>query len=98
MPELSVVIDGIRQNITFGSSETSVPLKELLENHGVAVASECGGVGKCGFCIVKVASGLCSPLTFAEQSTLSEDEISEAYRLSCQVKPLGDVALIIGES
>jgi len=93
MPELNVTIDGVRQSIPLESSDVSVSIKDLLEGHGISVPSECGGVGKCGFCLVAIISGTCSPLTLAEQSTLSEDEIREGYRLSCQARAMGNVEL-----
>jgi len=96
MPELTVVMDQQRLVVLpFDGSDSSASLKDLLDAHAVAVASECGGIGKCGFCLVFIASGVCSPLTSAERTTLSEDEIKAGYRLACQAKPLGDIALSI---
>ena len=95
MSELKVMIDQNMLTVPFDSAELSVSLKDLLDNHGVAVPSECGGVGKCGFCLVHIKSGACSPLTLAEQSTLTESEIRKGYRLACQTRPLGDINLSI---
>ncbi|PIW46932.1 MAG: hypothetical protein COW18_10070 [Zetaproteobacteria bacterium CG12_big_fil_rev_8_21_14_0_65_54_13] len=97
MPELSVGVVQERLSLAFDQSDPSLSLKDLLDAHAVAVASECGGVGKCGFCLVVVESGRCSPLTSVERATLSDEEITEGYRLACQARPLGNVALIVVE-
>jgi len=97
MPEMKVTIDRNRLAIPFECSGAPVSLKDLLDDHGVAVPSECGGAGKCGFCLVHIKSGDCSPLTLAEQSTLTEDEIRQSYRLACQAKVRGDLDLSLGE-
>lgn len=49
----------------------------------LALPLDCGGHGRCGRCKVRV-SGRLSPLTAAEQSLLSQEEIQAGYRLACQ--------------
>ncbi|MDX8405778.1 MAG: 2Fe-2S iron-sulfur cluster-binding protein [Mariprofundus sp.] len=87
--------DKHRVLLPFDDSDPSASLKDLLDGHGVAVASECGGVGKCGFCLVSIVAGRLSALTPAEMATLSEDEIREGCRLACQARALGDLELTI---
>lgn len=46
---------------------------------------DCGGQGRCGKCKVYV-SGLLSPLTEAEKSLLTQEEIEAGCRLACQAE------------
>ena len=49
---------------------------------------DCGGKGRCGKCRVYV-SGELSPLTQAELSLLTQEEINAGCRLACQAEVLG---------
>jgi len=97
MSEPIVMVDRSLLRIPFDDSDRTVSLADLLDGLGVSVPGECGGVGKCGFCLVRIVSGLCSPPTPAEYSTLDEDEIRDGYRLACQVRVQGDIELSLGE-
>ncbi len=50
---------------------------------------DCGGKGRCGKCKVYV-SGQLSPLTQAETSLLTQEEIAAGCRLACQAEVEGD--------
>jgi len=93
MPELHISIDQDKLDISFEPGAASV--KDLLDQHGITLPSHCGGVGKCGLCMVRIESGACSPLSLSEQSTLTAEEIKQGGRLACQVKPLADISLSI---
>ncbi len=70
----------------------------LLENAralGIALLAPCGGQGKCGRCIVKVAQGEVSPPTLTDHRFLSAEQIAKGYRLACQAKPLSDCRIYI---
>lgn len=94
MPELHISINQDELDISFEPGTASV--KDLLDQHGITLPSHCGGVGKCGLCMVRIESGACSPLSLSEQGTLTTDEIKHGCRLGCQVKSLGsDLKLTI---
>lgn len=61
-----------------------VKLMNGLADAELFIASACGGGGTCGQCKVRVISGGGSVLP-TESSLLNKREISENYRLSCQV-------------
>ncbi len=61
-----------------------VKLMNGLADADLFIASACGGGGTCGQCKVRVISGGGSVLP-TESSLLNKREISENYRLSCQV-------------
>jgi len=60
---------------------------EVAQNNGVGIRSECGGKQACGKCriIVNDQSGL-NRVTDREKLVLSEDEISNGYRLACEAR------------
>jgi uncharacterized 2Fe-2S/4Fe-4S cluster protein (DUF4445 family) len=58
-------------------------ISEALENENVELAGDCGGLGKCGKCKVKVLSSV-GPPTEAEERLLDEDELQQGIRLACR--------------
>jgi Na+-transporting NADH:ubiquinone oxidoreductase subunit F len=72
------------------------PLLFSLMDEGIFVPSACGGRGTCALCKVKVMEGG-GPVLPTETPYLSQDEIQEKVRLSCQVKVKGDLAIEIPE-
>jgi len=81
---------GIRSQ---GNSSTS--LQESARQAGIVINALCGGLGKCGSCKIQVLDGPASAHTEAEQTLLTPDELSNGYRLACQVYPLGDIKIHI---
>ncbi len=67
------------------SVEGGGPLLSALINQKIFIPSACGGRGTCGYCKVKVLEGG-GPLSPTETPFLSEAEVAEDIRLSCQVK------------
>lgn len=65
-------------------------LLEAAQNAGVELVAICGGVGVCQSCRVRLVKGDCSPLTIEEESGLTQEELSQGYRLACQTIPLSD--------
>lgn len=95
MPELHISIDQDELEISFELGESAASVKDLLDQHKTSLPSHCGGVGKCGLCMVRIESGACSPLSHSERNTLTTEEIKQGGRLACQVKPVGDISLSI---
>lgn len=68
-------------------------LRQALLDAGRAVASSCGGEGVCGKCWMKIMEGEnnLSPETEDEKFLKSSNKLGPIYRISCQVKVLGDI-------
>jgi len=77
--------------VTFAPSGRSVFVLEgtvLLEAAGEAgyiIQTPCGGVAKCGKCLVRVVSGNC-PVSDHEKSVISAEMLAQNYRLACQCR------------
>lgn len=72
------------------------PLLFTLQDEGIFIPSACGGKGTCAYCKVKVLEGG-GPVLPTETPYLTEGEIEENVRLSCQVKVRNDLAIEIPE-
>ncbi|MFP3974812.1 MAG: ASKHA domain-containing protein [Chloroflexota bacterium] len=68
---------------------------EVLRGAGVNIG-ECGGLGKCGKCKVKVISAI-GPITNEEKHFLSKDEIEEGIRLACRTTVDRDLVVYLSE-
>lgn len=73
-----------------------IPLLFTLQDEGIFIPSACGGKGTCAYCKVKVLEGGGSVLP-TETPYLTEGELEENVRLSCQVKVRNDLAIEIPE-
>ncbi|MFN3268028.1 MAG: 2Fe-2S iron-sulfur cluster-binding protein, partial [Zestosphaera sp.] len=64
-------------------SGNSKSLLELLKDKEISVRSDCGGIGICGKCVVKVLAGVFSDTTLCEYRVLGDQVIKEGFRLAC---------------
>jgi Na+-transporting NADH:ubiquinone oxidoreductase subunit F len=71
-------------------------LLQSLKNNGVYLASACGGRGTCAYCKCKVLEGG-GPVSPTETPLLSEQEIQDQVRISCQVKVRNDMRIEVPE-
>jgi len=60
----------------------------------VYIPSACGGRGTCAYCKVKAIEGA-GPVAPTETALLTEAEVADGVRLSCQVKVRNDMAISI---
>ncbi|MCG3198616.1 MAG: DUF4445 domain-containing protein [Candidatus Omnitrophica bacterium] len=74
-------------------AQRGAPLRDILFPFGVEYP--CGGKGQCKGCRVKVLSGSL-PIQDSERSMLSEREIEEGWRLSCQSRADADLEMELG--
>lgn len=88
---LSVIPDGLWLHVPRGIS-----LWEALRETNVHLEGDCGGLGRCGKCRVKVVSAL-GPPTEDERALLSATELSEGIRLACRTEILEDMTVDVGE-
>ena len=63
--------------------EPGTSLLDAAQKAGVSIASDCGGMGRCGKCKVAVQKGV-SSLSPREREYLTPDEIRQKIRLACQ--------------
>jgi uncharacterized 2Fe-2S/4Fe-4S cluster protein (DUF4445 family) len=73
-----------------------VTIWEALQETNVDLEGDCGGLGKCGKCKVKVVSAIGRP-TKVERELLSEDELTQGIRLACRTKIKKDIQIDVGE-
>lgn len=79
----------------------SYPLQRgqtLLKNmllHKISTHSKCGGKAICGHCRVKIISAQshCNKPVAEEKIHLSEEQIQQGWRLSCQLYCLKDITI-----
>lgn len=71
-------------------------LLKTLSNEKIFIPSACGGKGTCGYCKCKVTDGG-GPVLATEKPWLSEEEMADNVRLSCQVKVKEDIHIKIPE-
>ena len=69
---------------------------EALQATDVELGGECGGIGKCGKCKIKVLSSI-DPPTEAEKELLEEEEIQVGIRLACRTEVNYDLVISTGE-
>ncbi|MGL1893034.1 MAG: FAD-binding oxidoreductase [Spirochaetaceae bacterium] len=70
------------------------PLSKELIHNKILIPSACGGKGTCGFCKLRVVEGGGTVLPL-ERTILDRKEISNGFRLSCQVKVREDLKIYI---
>jgi uncharacterized 2Fe-2S/4Fe-4S cluster protein (DUF4445 family) len=75
--------------------ERGTILLDALREAGIAINSICGGDGECGTCKVILNKGEVSDTSSKYQKWLLPDEISEGYRLACQIKVQSDCEFTI---
>jgi uncharacterized 2Fe-2S/4Fe-4S cluster protein (DUF4445 family) len=69
---------------------------EALQKTDVELEGDCGGLGQCGKCKVKVLSSIGAPSSEA-QELLDMEELKEGVRLSCRTKIKKDLTVYVGE-
>ena len=90
--EKKLVINEDREYIVKGGSTL---LSALIEEK-IFIPSACGGKGTCGYCKVKVLEGGGQVLP-TELTWLTEEELKNSMRLSCQCKIKEDMKIYIPE-
>lgn len=67
---------------------TGTPLQSILFEQGIEFP--CGGKGLCRGCRIRVLEGN-APITQKERNKLSADELSQSWRLACQIQANDDL-------
>ena len=71
-------------------------IRKALLNGGVKLEGDCGGLGKCGKCKVKILSLVHEP-TEDERELLDNVELEQGIRLACRTKASHDLVVSVGE-
>ncbi len=89
--DIKIEINGGKKDVVVKGGQ---PMLFGLSEHGIFIPSACGGRGSCGACKVKVSSDV-GPHMPTEIPYLTEEEIKDNVRLSCQIKLKEDLAIEI---
>ena len=88
MPKITVQPSGKVYEYEAGGS-----LLEILLAQNIFVDNPCNGKGVCGKCRVRIVSGELTEPNETERKLLKEEELASGVRLSCLVKPEGDLVV-----
>ena len=88
MPKITVQPSGKGYEYEAGGS-----LLEILLAQNIFVDNPCNGKGVCGKCRVRIISGELNGPNETERKLLKEEELASGVRLSCLVKPEGDLVV-----
>ncbi len=72
-------------------------ISEALQEEDIELGGECGGLGKCGKCKVKVLSSVGPPSEIEEQ-LLDEEELEQGIRLACRTTVDKDLVISTDEA
>ena len=70
---------------------------EALQNTDIELESDCGGLGTCGKCKIKVLSEI-DPPSIQERELLDEQELGRGIRLACRTRVFRDMVISITEA
>jgi uncharacterized 2Fe-2S/4Fe-4S cluster protein (DUF4445 family) len=70
---------------------------EALKKTDVELESDCGGMGKCGKCKIRVISSVRPPVS-EEKELLDPEELKNGVRLACRLKIRKDLVIHTGKS
>lgn len=84
--EILIDFEPISRRVKFRSFDKT--LYEILTEIDVKIRSECGGVGKCGKCQLKIQEGkrFLNTQTDSEKRFLNQSQLEKGIRLACQTK------------
>src|SRR5210317_2074430 len=88
---LKVLPDDLWLKVRRGKS-----ILEALQKTDVELEGDCGGLGQCGKCKVKILSSIGPPSTEA-QELLDADELKAGVRLACRTKIKKEFTIYVGE-
>ncbi len=92
MASLRIEPDGLEIAVSDGT-----PLVRALWQAGISVEAPCGGFGICGKCKIRFLSGYIPEPTAEEQKHLTDFELQEGWRLTCQHRVEGDAVVFVPE-
>lgn len=95
MPDRPCLTVHADQGVTRLPYAPGLSVREILDATEHRVRAACGGSGACGACVVRWLAGPVNPLAMAEYLKLSPDERAAGERLACQLRPQGEVEILL---
>ncbi len=89
---LNVLPDDLWLNVRQGDT-----VFEVLQEAGVELDADCGGLGKCGKCKIRILTSI-EPPSSDEEGFLDQDEIDQGIRLACRTQIHSDMVVHVGET
>ncbi|MFC2027155.1 ASKHA domain-containing protein [Chloroflexota bacterium] len=89
---LNVLPDDLWLNVRKGDT-----VFEVLQEAGLELDADCGGLGKCGKCKVRVLTSI-EPPSDDEEGFLDQEEIDQGIRLACRTQIHSDMVVHVGET
>jgi uncharacterized 2Fe-2S/4Fe-4S cluster protein (DUF4445 family) len=72
-------------------------IREALQQADLEVPGDCGGLGKCGKCKIRILSSIGPPSAQARE-LLDEEELARGFRLACRTRINKDLVIHLGET
>jgi len=69
-------------------------LLDALVSSNLTISNECGGMGTCGKCMIRLVEGALD-ISTQDRNVLSEHELAEGYRLACTAYPDRDCTIML---
>ncbi|NQT71502.1 MAG: DUF4445 domain-containing protein [Chloroflexi bacterium] len=89
---LNVLPDDLWLNVRRGDT-----LFDVLQEAGIELDADCGGLGKCGKCKVRILTSI-KPPSSDEEGFLNQEEIDQGVRLACRTQINSDMVVQVGET
>jgi len=77
------------------NGKSGMTILDLAREAGVSIDSQCGGIGMCGKCRVRLLEGKINSFTEEESLFISHLEKELGYRLACMTHIKGDATVLI---
>jgi uncharacterized 2Fe-2S/4Fe-4S cluster protein (DUF4445 family) len=94
---MKYTIEVLPYSKTITVEEDSI-LADCLQEADIDIRFDCNRSGLCGKCAVKIIEGNVPSPTNTERNLLSEDELSDRFRLSCLLRVKGHLKIEVPES
>lgn len=79
------------------SAAAGTSVREALDATAWRARAACGGVGSCGACVVRLLRGDANPPTLSEHLKLTAAQRGQGMRLACQLRPAGEVDILLDQ-
>ncbi|MCO6451853.1 MAG: DUF4445 domain-containing protein [Caldilineales bacterium] len=73
-----------------GLAPADYSILESARLFGIDLTGDCGGVGVCGSCQIRVLAGTVSPVSDSDETFIYPEDIEAGYRLACMTYPESD--------
>jgi uncharacterized 2Fe-2S/4Fe-4S cluster protein (DUF4445 family) len=92
--QLTLVVR-VGKHVTHLNFALGTSVRDALDTTDLRVRAACGGTGSCGACVVHLLHGDVNSHTLAEYQKLTPEDRANGLRLACQLRPNGDVEILL---